>query len=188
MCNRPSFDGLSHPGCQKRYGLDGMFASLVYNKPVKKLIASFKYKPYVSNLEHLLSAFFLEGIIQQEACMKILSEKSLFIPIPLHHIKQRHRGYNHAELLAKQLSDSFGFPVKNSLTRIKKTTSQFGLTRENRIHNLKGAFILSSKVEQEQVILVDDIVTSGVTFSEAASVLKKQGVGKVYGIALAHGR
>lgn len=188
VCNRPSFDGLTHPVCKKRYSLDGMFASLVYNRPVKKLIASFKYKPYVSNLEFLLSSLFIEGIIQNEVFMKIVEEESVFVPIPLHVSKKRQRGYNHAELLARQLQAYFQYPVSISLIRVKQTVSQFGLSREKRKENLHNAFSLSKEIDCKQVILIDDIVTSGVTFTEAASVLKKQGVGKVYGIALAHGK
>jgi competence protein ComFC len=179
---------MTHPGCVRRYGLDGMFASLVYTRPVKKLIYEFKYKPYVSDLKNFLSQLFIEGIIQEEAFMKAISADSIFVPIPLHPSKKRQRGFNHAELLAKSLSGHFNIPLVDILIRQKHTVSQFGLTREKRKENLKDAFTLRNQPQTSTIILVDDIVTSGTTFSEAAKVLKRNGVKGVYGIALAHGR
>lgn len=120
--------------------------------------------------------------------MKTYSRDSLFVPIPLHQIKLRQRGFNHAELLSTELSLYFGNKSQALLIRHKPTISQFGLTREKRKENLTKAFRLRVKPGVKTVFLVDDIVTTGTTFSEAAKVLKRGGVEKVYGIALAHGR
>lgn len=165
-----------------------MFASLVYTKPVRKLLYQFKYKPYVSDLTNILSELFIEGLIQKEAFMTLLTSDIVLVPIPLHIQKYRERGYNHAELLAASLGKYFHLPVENILVRQKQTVSQFGLTREQRKENLKKAFVVSHKGQCKTVMLIDDIVTSGTTFSEAANVLKRSGVSSVYGIALAHGK
>lgn len=186
-CNRPSFDGLTHPGCRGRYTLDGMFAAMVYTRVVKKLIAAYKYKPYVSDLTNILGALFIEGILEEESLLSRMQSKTVFVPIPLHKVKLRMRGYNHAGLLADELSKYFHLPKKNLLLRAKPTRSQFGLAREARLENLKDAFQLRPESQTETVILVDDIVTTGTTFREAAKVLKMAGAREVYGIALAHG-
>lgn len=187
-CNRGTFNGLTHPGCRRTYGLDGMFASLVYTKPVKKLIYEFKYKPYVSDLRDLLASLFIEGIIQEELFITSLSPLDIFVPIPLHAKKLRQRGFNHAKLLSESLSLHFGNTSGDILKRQKQTISQFGLTREKRKENVKNAFTLKNTPSTKTIFLVDDIVTSGSTFVEAARVLKRGGVERVYGIALAHGR
>lgn len=186
-CNRPSFDGLTHPGCRGKDRLDGMFAALVYTRVVKKLIAAYKYKPYVYDLTNLLGALFIEGILEEESLISRLQEKAIFVPIPLHAGKLRMRGYNHADLLAGALAKYFHLPKRSILLREKPTVSQFGLSREARQENLRGAFTLRFSPKAETAILVDDIVTTGTTFQEASKVLKRAGVKEVYGIALAHG-
>ena len=103
----------------------------------------------------------------------------------------RERGYNQAEILAKNLGKRFNIPVKNALERVKVTSTQVILKREERRENIRGAFaikdsqIISTNL---QVILVDDVITSGATMLEAANVLKRAGIKRVWGIALAHGK
>lgn len=178
---------MTHPGCRSLHGLDGMFAALTYTKAVRKLIASFKYKPFVSDLKHLLGALFIEGILEEESFIIRIDKNTIFVPIPLHSQKLRERGYNHAGLLSIELSKYFHLPKKDLLIRQKKTKSQFGLTRDKRRENLKGAFALKVRPGAKTVVLVDDIVTTGTTFQEASKVLKRNGTEHVYGVALAHG-
>jgi competence protein ComFC len=191
-CNRASLDGLTHPPCLGTTKIDGTFASVVYEGVVKKLVYTFKYKPYVTGLKKTLVDLFHEGIIQHEALFTALKKDSVFVPIPLHQTKYKRRGYNQAALLAHGLSEKLGVPICNALYRHKKTESQFGLQRADRLQNIKDAFSLDEKevarLKDKTVFLVDDVVTSGATLSEAAHALKKQGVQRVYGVALAHGQ
>lgn len=193
VCNRASYDGLTHPKCRGVYVIDGSFTSVDYKGTVKKLLYTFKYKPYVSNLSTLLSDLFYEGLIQQEGFMRAMEQSSnetiVLVPIPLHSTRLRQRGYNQSEILAIELGKKFDLPIENLLTRVKKTISQFGLKREERIENVKGAFLIhNSKFiiqSSTNVFLIDDIMTSGSTFLECAYVLKKAGVKRVWGLALA---
>jgi ComF family protein len=191
VCNRASWDGLTHPGCLRRQGIDGAFAALSYNGIMKRLLFSFKYRPYVSDLRKILGALFYEGIIQNEAVMDRITQDSLFLPIPLHAEKYRKRGYNHAQLLAGELGDKMGITVIDELTRTRKTKSQFSLKKDERLENLRDAFALKktgeAKVKKKRIFLIDDLVTTGSTLKEAAKVLKKAGADKVYGLTLAHG-
>lgn len=189
VCSKSSFDGFTHKYCRKKYTIDGIFASVVYTPTLRKLIASFKYKPYVTDLSELLTTLFFEGLIQNEFFYSTLTKESFFVPIPLHRTKERMRGYNHASILSLKLSKHFDLVNKDLLVRVRKTTSQFGLKREERVENIEGAFDIRRNISFPPVVfLVDDIVTSGVTFLEAGKVLKRNGVEKVYGLALAHGR
>lgn len=156
---------------------------------MRKLIYQFKYKPFVSSLSLAISELFYENLIQKEVFMTILNKSTpLFTSIPLYPSKERTRGYNHAAILAQRLSKQFAIPQKSLLKRVKNTTSQFKLKRDERLENMKGAFELTTPIEHYSnltIFLVDDIVTTGSTFLEAAKTLKKQGIKEVYGLAFA---
>jgi competence protein ComFC len=192
VCNHPAIDGITHPLCRGKYTIDGSLASLAYKGITRRLVSRFKYQPYLSDLAHVLTDFFYEGLIQQEQFHIILKKESIFVPIPLHSEKYRARSYNQAEILAKNIGKRFSIPVYPVLNRVKKTQTQTTLTREKRRENIKGAFVLNKqnyeKIKGKQIVLVDDVITSGATILEAANVLKRNGVGKVWGIALAHGK
>jgi competence protein ComFC len=191
VCNRPSFNGLTHPGCEGRYTIDGCFAAVAYKGVVRKLIYSFKYKPFLSGLTNTLVGLFYESIIQNEMFFKTLekpdNKKVIIVPVPLHRKRLRQRGYNHARLLAKGLAKKLNLEMADALQRTKDTKSQFGLKLKDRKENIKGAFTLaqSSEPRAQSVFLVDDILTSGSTLLEAANTLKRKGAKNVWGLALA---
>ena len=201
VCQKPAIGGLTHPVCKSRYEIDGVFASVVYAGVVKRLVYRFKYSPYLLDIKHLLVDLFYEGLIQREPFVRLLSDKSIFTAIPLHKNRLRQRGYNQAQVLAVGLverldrtPDGSGRAILiESLARVKHTTPQFGLSQKDRLANIEGAFVLRQAcigdlLSSPVVFLVDDIVTAGATFREAASVLKKAGVKQVYGVAFAHGQ
>ena len=190
VCNKGSIDGLTHPRCQGKYVIDGCFASIVYQGVVKKLIYTFKYQPYLSDLQRTLIDLFYEGIIQKEVFYRALGEDSLLVPIPLHKNRLRKRDYNQVGLIASGLGDRLNRPVVPLLRRVKMTKLQFGLTRTERIANIKDAFVVTGEkpVKDSTIFLIDDIVTSGATLLEAARVLKRTGYTRVYGLTLAHGQ
>ena len=192
VCQKNTIDGLTHPGCLSKYAIDGIFSSVVYKGVVKKIVYQFKYPPYLSQLQESIVALCYEGIIQNEMFMRMLLEPALFIPIPIHESRMRKRGYNQATYLASGLSDRFAIPVCAALSRIKNTKTQVGLTKDERKDNIRDAFLVapthrSLLSQYQQVFLVDDVATSGATLLEAAKVLKKQGVSRVYGVTFAHG-
>ncbi|HVF69004.1 MAG TPA: ComF family protein [Xanthomonadales bacterium] len=178
--------------CKTKYTPDGVFSSLVYKGVVKKLVYKFKYNPNLIDLKNSLIDLFYEGIIQKEAFYKVLSEDSILVPIPLYKTKMRKRGYNQSHILAKGLGKRLNIPILDCLERIRDTKTQVGLKKEEREENIKGALRIKKQElrikDSKHVFLIDDVVTSGATLKEAAKVLKKGGVGKVYGITLAHGQ
>jgi competence protein ComFC len=193
VCQRPAIGGITHPVCRTRYGVDGVFPSLVYKGIVKKLIYTFKYPPYLSDLQVTLTELFYEGLIQKEQFYKHFSPESVFVPVPLHASKFRKRGYNQAQKLAEGLSKKFEIPVVDCLARVKNTKTQVGLTKDERQENIKDAFAVKKEYMEklktiQQVFLVDDVATSGATLRESAKVLKRAGVRDVWGVTLAHGQ
>lgn len=189
VCGRQAISGLTHPICRGRFAIDGIFASLVYKGVAKKLVYQFKFAPYLSDLSEVLVDLFYEGLIQQEMFMKNLTSDALLVPIPLHVIRERSRGYNQAEILACGLGGKFGVSSQQALLRIQRTPTQVGKTQKERRENIKGAFKLKSGIEVrgKTIFLIDDVVTSGSTMNEAAGVLKRAGVKAIYGLALVHG-
>ena len=135
---------------------------------------------------------FYEGVIQQEAFISFISSKNVYIiSVPLHAKRLRKRGYNQAELLAKELSKRLNIKfVANILIRAKNTKPQFDLKKGERGKNILGAFIVNpkfqNKLKGKRFLLVDDITTTGATLRECVKVLKKGGAEKVLAIILAH--
>ena len=111
------------------------------------------------------------------------------VPIPLHRFRQRKRGYNQSEELAKELSKRICVPVENGLIkRIKSTKALKTLDIWERQNNLKRAFlIMQNDVKLKTIILVDDIYTTGATIDAAAQVCKAAGIEKVYSLTVAVG-
>lgn len=187
VCGRQAVDGATHPKCAGRYTIDGVSAALVYRGLVKRLIYQYKFSPHLFDLTKVLGDLMYESVIQQESLQEYLGKDAVVIPVPLSKKRFRERGYNQADLLAKYLSQKLSVQYINALYRIRETSKQVGKSEKERRENVKGAFAVRGKIDFEKVIIIDDIVTSGATMNELAKVLKKNGVKKVWGLALAHG-
>jgi len=112
----------------------------------------------------------------------------LVVPIPLHRKKLRERGFNQAELIAKVVAKHLQVRLtKGNLKRTKATITQTSLDRKERRRNLREAFTVKNRdgFQAKNVLLVDDVYTTGTTIKEAAKVLKEAGVKEVYVFALA---
>lgn len=188
VCQKGTINGLTHPRCLTPYSIDGIIASISYKGIVKKLLYQFKYRPYLYDLKSPLGRLMYEGLIQNETFMNFARKKDVFItPIPLHARREKKRGYNQSKLLAQELSKRTGIlHIDEILSRKIYTKPQFQLTKEERKNNLKNAFKVNKDVKGKNILLVDDITTSGATMRECGKILKRSGAKKVLGIALAH--
>ncbi len=112
------------------------------------------------------------------------------VPVPLHKSRMRRRGYNQAEVLARELSALTGIPVVTDwIIRAEKTAPMKDLSAQERQNNLKRAFkIRRNDVKLSTVIIIDDIYTTGSTMDAMSCELKKAGVKRIYFVALAIGR
>lgn len=112
------------------------------------------------------------------------------VPVPIHPARRRERGYNQAEVLAKEIGKRTGIPVASGLIgRVKNTLPQKLLDDAERQNNLKRAFkIYGNDVKLKRVIIVDDIYTTGSTVDACAAELKGAGAEDVYFITAAIGR
>jgi len=108
------------------------------------------------------------------------------VPVPVHALRRRQRGYNQAELLAIEMGRLTSLPVLDVLVRHRPTTRQHGLGRSARLHNLRGALAIGRGASPPAVaIVVDDILTTSATLEACAEVLRRHGTARVFGFAVA---
>lgn len=162
--------------------LDGVLACSEYHEGqmMAKLIYALKYD-FVVDLALPLGQFLIDGYTNAEIAADVIC------PVPLHAKRFRWRGFNQAELLANVVAQEFGLPVRNFLERIHFKKAQMELRKEERKANVEKAFRMREDVDVagKTVVLVDDVATTLSTLEACASVLKKAGAQKVYGIVLA---
>jgi ComF family protein len=115
------------------------------------------------------------------------TEGVVVVPVPLHRAKVRQRGFNQAEIIARAALKTD--PARDRmhlcpgvLERTRETASQIGLTSRQRRENLRGAFKVAQRelVQDREVLVVDDVFTTGATVSECARVLRRAGASKVW--------
>ena len=164
--------------CQELRPLfDKAVAYGAYDGELRELIHLLKY-------ERVLPAARALGRMLSQAVAKLdLPSPFLVIPVPLHSAKRRQRGFNQAELIAREASKGLSHAevAAKVLARVRATASQIGLTRSQRIENMRGAFrvVHPNKVSGRSILLVDDVLTTGTTASECARVLRKAGAKQV---------
>ena len=125
-----------------------------------------------------------------DSLIKVLNISPTLSPIPLHKYRINQRGFNQSEIICSYISKHLRLDSKEYLIRSKKTKIQAMLnSKKLRYKNLKGAFKikLNMNIIGKNIILIDDVVTSGSTVKEAASVLKRNKALNVFVFALAKG-
>jgi competence protein ComFC len=152
---------------------------------MKDLIHAFKYngKDY---LGETLSRLMIDFIREYSLPIKDLD---FIVPIPLSKTRLREREFNQAKILSDHLGREFDKPVlDNLLVRKRNTRTQTELETLERLLNVKGSFSLSTKfdVSRKNILLIDDVLTTGATSSEAAYTLKQAGANIVFVLTLAN--
>lgn len=171
--------------------LDGLFSAVSYNNfIIKKIIAQFKYEPFIKDLADVLSFLIIHHLNSEGGVFLLKSEDMVLTAIPTSEKRRRFRGFNPPEEIAKKLSLSLQIPLAdNVLLKIKDNLPQVELSKEERKKNVKGAFVFNKNkkdvIEGKTILLVDDVFTTGSTMEEAATILKKSGAKKVFGITVA---
>lgn len=155
-----------------------------YSQMSKKLIATFKYQG-VRGIGKLLGYLAYQSLS--------FPKVELIVAIPLHPKRFVKRGFNQAEIIAQSLAKEAKIPYLPLLVRQKHLSAQAKikdhLKRQQRVKNIFSINPLYPiKVLPESVLVVDDVTTTGATLNECARVLKKIGIKKVYGLAIAHGQ
>jgi ComF family protein len=167
-----------------------------------KIISEF-YSPFVfekdKELQHAIHALkydkkFPVGIfLGKVLATEIKSSKTnwnfdLIIPIPLHQLKKAERGYNQAYYIAKGVGSTLKVNVSDRVVkRIKYTESQTTMNLNEREENISGAFKIKNQktVSGKNILLLDDVITTGATISECGKMLLESGANKIYAASIA---
>jgi ComF family protein len=157
---------------------DDATAAFVYAFPLNKLVQSFKFSANLA-LADFLAARLADRVRAQFGDVG-LARGALVMALPLAPQRLASRGFNQSAVLADALARSLTLSVAHhQVLRIRDTPPQAGLSREDRIKNVRGAFSCKGGVVDRHVILVDDVMTTGATLSEAARAIRKAGAARV---------
>ncbi|MBN1161442.1 MAG: ComF family protein, partial [Dehalococcoidales bacterium] len=181
-CGRPLTYENTCPGCiEEPVLIDGIRAPFFFQGVIRKAVHELKYrnlKAIATLLADLLHDYLLENPVPG----------NVLVPVPIHGQRLRERGYNQSSLVTRELGRKSGMPViEDCLVRRINTPPQVRtISAGERRDNIAGAFACSNdKLKGKQVILVDDVSTSGATLNTCAEVLKEAGATSVWGLTIA---
>lgn len=157
-----------------------MRAPLQYTEPASTIIHRFKYEGFFALAGPLSNLMADQWPLWS-------TPPDLVLPIPLHRKRKRHRGYNQSALLAGPLASMRGLEYREDiLQRVRHTPPQVGLGHVERAENVRDAFALSEdSIRGRNILLIDDVLTTGATMKSAAAVLLAGGAASVSAYCLA---
>lgn len=158
-------------------------SSMMYNDFMKEMVALYKYR----GKESLTDVF---GAFLAIAYDKYYSDKHIdyLTFVPIHPNREGVRGFNQSKLLAQKLEKYSGINAIETLTKNKDTDKQSKHSKQERIKQIEGSFTLKANektIRDKNILIIDDIYTTGSTIRECSSVLKKGGANSVYSLTLA---
>ncbi len=186
MCGQYNFQGKTHISCRQKYGMEGKLACYSYRGPIKKALVQMKYHYSYKIAEELARICLIEVKSYTQ-----LINNCVLVSIPTKPRRYNWRGFNQAEIIAKVWSDELNIPyLDNALIKQKSTLPQARLDKAQREKNIKNAFRINAEKQEalnkfENILVVDDVWTTGSTMREAGKVLKRNGAKYVWGITVA---
>ena len=191
-CDATAVFGETHPFCKRAYGLDGLWSLGLYQDPLRKAIQRLKYQPYVRDFAQVLVdiMFAYWTKYQPNILEQIKQDKGegwIVVPVPLHWFRENDRGFNQSAEIGQLLSKKLGLDYCEGLKRIRYTKSQTRVKGKERKANIRNAFSLNTQylIRNTNVLLVDDVWTTGSTLKECCRVLKRNGARTVWAITIA---
>lgn len=162
--------------------IEKIYYSALYTRFIRENIHAFKFEGK-SYLYKAFGEILLKTIYEKELHKQI----DVIAFVPMHRRREAQRGYNQSELLARYISNKLKKPLlKNSLVKVKITKEQNKLGLLERRTNLKGSFkvVNIENFKTKEILLIDDIITTGTTMEEISKVLRKNGAKRIYGLAI----
>lgn len=153
-----------------------------FSAPLKDLIHQTKYSRQWGLAEHLAVR-----LVAQKSVLELLDHADVLVPVPLHFLRHFGRGFNQAEIIARQISRNSGKPVVRAVSRVRHTPSQTQLTKEARRKNVRKAFRLlkPDSIRSKHVVLIDDVMTTGATLQAVARTLRPARPASISALVLA---
>lgn len=168
--------------CGGSFRRDGLVAALGYDGSARELILSLKYQA------NLAAGTVLADLLLRSPGLADLPRPEVVVPVPLHRRRLRERGFNQSVLIARKAAAAFGAELApRALERLRPTAPLSGLGPAARQTEIRGAFTVREPalVRGRRVLLVDDVLTTGVTVEECCRTLKAAGSGRVFAAAAA---
>ncbi len=173
QCAIPTPAGQVCGTCLKRPpAYDHSVAAFSYRFPVDQLIPALKYHSRLA-IAQVLGQHLAEAVANRP-------RPDLLIPMPLHPVRIRQRGFNHATEIGRVVAKILDVPLDfESCKRVRDTPPQVALAYDQRRRNVRGAFVCEGNVSGKRIALIDDVMTTGTSLDELAKTLKKAGAGEV---------
>lgn len=153
---------------------DATVAVFAYSFPADVLVQGLKFR------SDLALARLLAGALQRELHTDPADKPDLVIPVPLHDLRLRERGFNQSMEIARPIAASIGIPLAPDVcVRVRNTAAQLDLPLKERRENMRDAFSCRRPLDGMTVAVVDDVMTTGATLAELAATLKKFGAARV---------
>lgn len=171
-CGKYNPRGATCKSCQSQTKLAGVTVAKYYDGSVRELIKQLKYS------HNLAAAKVFGGAM---APLLVASDFDVVAAIPAAPSRYRKRGYHQAELIACDVARRLGLPYRGLLGRLQ-VERQVGASRQERFHQVKDSFVTKRPelIKGQRVLLIDDVLTTGATLSEAAETLSKAGAKSVW--------
>ncbi len=158
------------------FGFESARAPLRYEGVGKEIVHTLKYQGYTRVVDRLMTPLMLE-VLQGPGSFDTV------VPVPLHRARLRRRGFNQSEIMAASIAKRLNASVSDTLEVVRKTRDQVELSRTGRRENVRDAFRARGRVSGN-VLLIDDVFTTGATMSECAEVLTRAGAREVHAMSL----
>lgn len=164
-------------------GLNRIICATTFASPVKELIHYYKY-------DHAYTvAPIMADLIMRQLQNYPVATNPIIIPVPLHKRRQRERGFNQAELIAKQIHKKLNWTIMTGvLIRKRHTSQQAKLNKTQRLSNLTNAFCITKYelIVDRDIILLDDVLTTGATLTACAAALQTAKPRSITGLCVAY--
>jgi len=176
----------------KKVYYEKLFVVYYYNDTMKFLLKQIKFRPsdkVFENLEFFYNFLSTNSLVINEF-EKILKHLDFILPMPIHITREEKRGYNQSSLFSGVLSNLFDLPVNDNIIKKTKNTDFFyNLGKRERLKQVENAFeVLDENViYKKNILIVDDISTTGATLNEISKILLNNGANNVFCFCIAHG-
>lgn len=185
VCGKKAIKGFTHPSCINLHSPERLISFFSYEGVLRDCILDSKYKSKAFCIFEEASELAVHMLAELDI---FFTEEVILVPVPMSKDKFSERTFNQTEIIAETLKRKFNCRIENVLEKKKDFNFQHSLNRKERAKNVRNSFLVRNpqKIKGKDVVLIDDVCTTGATFLECAKELKKAKVRFIYCLSLAY--